>query len=171
MRTIRSFARSFGDRPAELVMLLVFAAGFAGCSAESTPVKLPPGATLEVFTIAAAKDANTTEAVDPATGGAIFLQTPPVITTADVATITRSAAEYGAANGESKEHPALLVELTPAGATKMATATANSIGEPMAVVINGQVVAMPKVMTPIRSSFQISGDALVTSAIEALTKP
>jgi preprotein translocase subunit SecD len=169
MRAFR-LARSFCDRRTELMLLLALMVGLAGCSSKSSPVKLSPGTTLEVFAIVAAKDASTTEAIDPATGGPIFLQTPPIITTTDVASVARSAIEYGTASGQVAEQPALAVELTPGGSAKMSAATANAGGEPVAVVINGHVIATPKILSPIQSSFQISGDSSVTAAIEALTK-
>ncbi len=97
--------RSLCDGRAKLVFLVALAGGVAGCSAESTPVKLPPGATFEVFTIVAAEGANTTVAIDPATGEAIYLQAPPILTTADIATVARSTHENGAANGQNVEHP------------------------------------------------------------------
>ncbi len=158
----------------KLLLLFSLTAALSGCSSESTPVKLPPGATLEVYTIAAAKAPNTIPAIDPITGGPLFLQTPPIVTTSDVATVARCEIEIRMANGTRSERtqPALDVELTPAGSAKMATATAALIGKPIAVVINGQVVGAPKVVSPIQASFQVSGwPARFTSAIEALTKP
>jgi preprotein translocase subunit SecD len=158
----------------KLVLLFALTAAFAGCSPSSSPVELPPGATLEVYTIAAAEASDTTEAIDPGTGGPLYLQTPPILTTTDIANVARSVAEYGTASGARATQPALTVELTPAGSAKMATATATPTGKPIAVLINGQVVATPTMMSPIRESFQISGgsnDERFTSAVEALAKP
>jgi preprotein translocase subunit SecD len=129
---------------------------------------------LEVYTIAAAKAPNTIQAIDPITGGPLFLQTPPIITTTDIATVARSEIEIQTVNGtpSGRTRPALDVELTPAGSAKMATATATPTGKPIAVVINGQVVCTPKVLSQIQKSFQISGiDVRFTSAIEAITRP
>jgi preprotein translocase subunit SecD len=139
-------------------------------------VRLPPRATLEVFTIAAAQSPNTTPAVDPGTGDPLFLQTPPIVTTSDIATVARSAIEIETVSGarSGRTQPVLNVELTPAGSAKMAAATATPTGKPIAVVINGQVVSTPKLHSPIQGSFQISGDsndARFTFALDALTRP
>lgn len=160
----------------KLLLLFALTAALTGCSPKSTPVKLPPGATLEVYTIAAAKAPNTIPATDPGTGGPLFLQTPPIITTTDIATVARCVIEIETASGtrSGRTQPALNVELTPAGSAKMATATATPTGKPIAVVINGQVVSTPKLVSSIQGSFQISGDSndvRFTSAIGAITKP
>jgi len=143
----------------------------AGCSPKSTPVALPAGATFEVYAIAAAKLPNTIPAVDPGTGGQLFLQTPPIVTTTDVATVVRSSTETETANGMRSE-PAMTIELTSAGSAKMAAATATPSGQPIAVVLNGKVLCTPRMFSPIRNgTFQISGDSHVTAAIEFLTRP
>ncbi|WP_146401521.1 SecDF P1 head subdomain-containing protein [Pseudobythopirellula maris] len=51
----------------------------------------------------------------------------------------------------------LLVTATPAGAAKLKTATATLIGLPVAVVLNGEVVATPKIASPLGGSFAIAG--------------
>ena len=159
----------------KLLLLSGLTVALSGCSPKSTPAKLAPGATLKVYTIASAKAPNTTEAVDPGTGGPLFLQTPPIITIADIANVARSEIESKTVSGTPSESTltALDVKLTPAGSTKMAAATATlPKGESIAVVINGQVVCTPKLFSPIKESFQISGhDVRFTSAVEALTRP
>ena len=158
----------------KLLQLIALTAALTGCSSKSAPAKIAPGATLEVYIIAAVKAANTTEAVDPGTGGPLFLQTPPIITAADIATVFRSEIEIktvGSTPSQSNQIT-LDVKLTPAGAAKMAAATATPMGQPIAIVINGQVVSAPKLFSPIQESFQISGiDKRFTPSIEALTGP
>jgi len=50
------------------------------------------------------------------------------------------------------------VEFTASGAEKMRTATANHIGKPVAILIDGQVVVAPVVRTPIGASAVVSGN-------------
>lgn len=157
-----------------LLLLFALTAALTGCSPQSAPAKLAPGATLDVYIIVGNKAPNTTEAVDPGTGGPLFLQTPPIITAADVATVLRSEIEINTVGGTptKRTQTALDVNLTPAGAAKMVAATATPMGQPIAVVINGQVVGTPKLFSPIKESFQISGiHVRFTPAIEALTRP
>ena len=145
-----------------------------GCSSENTSTRIPPGTTLEIYTIAAPKAPNTTEAIDPITGGPLYLQSPSILATTDIATVARSEIEAHTEHGAPSESTlsALDVALTPAGSDKMAAAIATHIGERIAVVIDGQLVCTPRLVSPIKGSFQISGnDVRFTSAIEALTKP
>ena len=158
----------------KLLLLFTLTVGLMGCSSRSTPAKLPPSATLEVYTTADAKSPSTTEAIDPLTDKPLFLQNPPIVTAADVATVARSEIEVEMVDGSPSQSTqiALNVELTSAGAKKMAAATATPMGNPIAVVIDGQVVATPRLHSQINGSFQISGGgARFTSALEALTKP
>lgn len=50
------------------------------------------------------------------------------------------------------------VQFTPTGAEKMRRATANHIGQPMAVLIDGEVVMAPVLRDPIGESAVITGD-------------
>jgi hypothetical protein len=50
------------------------------------------------------------------------------------------------------------VEFTKAGAEKMRQATANHVGKPVAILIDGEVVAVPRLRAPIGASATISGD-------------
>jgi len=90
---------------------------------------------------------------------------PAIITAADVATIQRSE--------DSPELLSLSVNLTPAGATKLASATANPAGIQLAVVVNGTVIATPMVRSPMSSGFRISGGEITKNReqlFESLTK-
>jgi preprotein translocase subunit SecD len=157
-------------------LLLVFAlmAAQPGCSSRSTPTKIPPGTTLEIYTIAASKAANTTEAVDPVSGDPLYLQSPPILTTTDIATVARSEIEIQSEDGtrSGRTQTALTFELTPAGSAQMSAATATPMRQPLAIVIGGQVVATPRLFSPIEGSFEISGiDPRFSSTVDALTSP
>jgi len=50
------------------------------------------------------------------------------------------------------------VRLNAAGAAKMRQATANHLGKPVAILINGDVVTAPTLKSPIGAAAVISGD-------------
>lgn len=60
--------------------------------------------------------------------------------------------------GEGPAEFWIRVEFTPAGAQKMRQATADHVGRPIAILVDGEVVAVPVLRAPISSSAVISGD-------------
>lgn len=56
------------------------------------------------------------------------------------------------------------VRLNAAGADKMSQATANHVGRPVAILIDGEVVSAPTVKSPIGAAAVISGDYSRTDA-------
>jgi SecD-like export protein len=56
------------------------------------------------------------------------------------------------------------VRLNAAGAAKMREATANHLGKPVAILINGDVVTAPTLKSPIGAAAVISGDYTETDA-------
>ena len=131
----------------------------AGCDSARGPAPLPPGITFEVHAIAAPDAKNTIQLVDPNLGAPIALEMVPIVDSGDIATVELSKLEIDSANGNSDTvQPALNVELTPNGATKMSAGTQQLQGQTIAVVINGAIVSTPRVVVPIRGSFRITGD-------------
>lgn len=55
-------------------------------------------------------------------------------------------------------HFGIRVEFTVAGAQKMRRATAGHVGGPVAILIDGEVIAAPVLRSPIAASAMISGD-------------
>ena len=60
--------------------------------------------------------------------------------------------------GSAPSHFGVAVEFNAAGAEKMRTATAGHIGSPLAILIDGDIVAAPTLKSPISTSAVISGD-------------
>ena len=91
---------------------------------------------FEIFTVAATDAPNTTQAVDPTTGAPLFLQSPPIVTTADIDTVANAVSYITHADGSRTEGNALCldIKLTAEGAAKMAAATAKPTGNPIASV-------------------------------------
>ena len=153
----------------KLLLLFVFATALAGCSPKNAAMKLPPGTTMEVYFVVAASGPNTIPATDPDTGGPLLLQTPPIVTTSEIATVARAATEHDSPSGKQSA-PSLTVNLTPAGTAKLATATASPAGQKMAVVINRNVVFVAALQSPLQGgSFNISGGKAVAYVVDALT--
>ncbi|WP_339730763.1 hypothetical protein [uncultured Gimesia sp.] len=121
-----------------------------GCAKiKNVPRPLAKKATLELYIVSPIKTPTTKQATIPDTNATIYLTTPAIITAADVATVQRS-------EDTPDIPPALIVNLTPAGETKLALATANPAGMQIAMLINGTVVSVPKVITPLSSTFHIT---------------
>ena len=138
----------------------------AGCDTiKNIPQPLSKTATLDLYVVSSTKTPSSKQVTDPDTNAVIFLATPAIITAADVATIQRS--------DDSPNSMSLSVNLTPAGATKLASATANPTGMQLAIVVNGVVIATPTVRSPISTGFCISGGELTKNGeqlFDALTK-
>lgn len=137
----------------------------AGRDALRTPPRpLAKTATLDLYVVSAASGPSTRPATDPATGASVFLSTPAILSAADVATVRRPE--------DSRGQPSLEVTLTPAGAKKLAAATANPAGMQIAVVANGTVVAVPRVSSPLSTTFLVTGGMIARDGkqlFEALT--
>ena len=142
-RSARQAQTEHGAPMRSVLSLLSLTIVLTGCDSTPAPAKLPPGATLEVFTITATNGPNTTQAVDPTTGEPLFLQSPPIVTTIDVETVANGVIPVTKVDGSRSEasHPALDIKLTAQGAAKMSAATATPTGKPIAVVINGKVIS------------------------------
>jgi preprotein translocase subunit SecD len=81
-------------------------------------------------------------------GSTIYLHRDAVIGNIDIA----SARVIARPEGFSVE-----VTFTPRGAEKIAAATRNHVGKPVAILIDGRVVAMPGVRSAVGSSAEING--------------
>ena len=81
----------------------------------------------------------------------VYLHEEIVVTNAD---IERSAV----AQGSDPSRFSVGVRFNAAGAAKMRQATANHVGRPMAILIDGEVVAAPVLRSAVSDSALISGD-------------
>ncbi len=135
-----------------VLSLLTMAKWATGCESPPAPAKLPVGAKFGIFTIAATEAPNTTQAVNPTTGAPLFLPSPSIITTTDIDTIANAVRYITHADGSRTEGNALCldIKLTAQGAAKMAAATAKPTGNPIAVFVNGKVIATPQFASQIR---------------------
>lgn len=67
-------------------------------------------------------------------------------------------AESRVVEGDGPSRFGVAVELTAEGAEKMREATAGHVGRPVAILVDGEVVAAPMLRGPISTSAVISGD-------------
>lgn len=117
------------------------------------PVPVPPGMRVEIYELDPTEDPTSLTAVHPDTGKPIFLKSPPLIATSDVATVANVVEEHP----PHSESAAFQINLNNAGAAKMSQATATPNGQELALVLNGSTVAVVKVMTPIGAQMVITG--------------
>jgi hypothetical protein len=87
----------------------------------------------------------------PGSDRVIYLHQEVVVTNADIERSTL-------VQGDSPSRFGVSVEFNAAGARKMREATANHVGRPAAILIDGDVVMAPTVRVPIGTSAVISGD-------------
>ena len=128
-----------------VILLLV-----VGCDTiRNIPHAVSKTATLEIHIVSPTKTATAKLAVDPGSKAPIYLLTPPFISAADVESVQRSK--------DDAQSQALVVNLTPGGATKMTTMTGKSVGAQIAFVVNGAVVSTPTLTGPISKQFIITG--------------
>lgn len=106
---------------------------------------------FEVRLAEAAPAAGLQEARVSGSESVVYLHQEVVVSNGDIA---QSRVLQG--NGPSRFGVA--VEFNTAGAQKMRDATASHIGKPIAIIIDGEVIAAPVLRGPISTSAVISGD-------------
>jgi len=146
-----------------LSMLLLATAG-CGFSDNTNPIPVPSGTVIEIYEVAATQGNNTKAAVDPESGKPIQLITPPLIATSDIDTIAQEE------NTDQPDHPMLKIDLTPAGEKKMVAATTTPTATHLALVVDGQIVSVPKIMVPIQDSMVLTGGNASSPAFEYAQK-
>ena len=104
--------------------------------------------------------AGLVEAQVPNSGRHIYLYQSPVVTNADV----NDARVLPAGTGFN-----VAVTFTPQGAEKIATATQAHVGRPLAILLNGKVIAAPTLRDPIRQDALLTGDWTKQQADEIAT--
>lgn len=153
--------------------LVVLAAVLSsGCTPRSAaiPGPVPPGTTIEIYATSPTAGPETKAATHPTTRAVIHLVKPPVITTRDIATVARSEMEVDTGGDAPADATASLeVELTPAGEKKMLAATQTPASPGLALVVDGVVVSVPNIRTPIKGSFRVTGDDRDPAFLKALS--
>ncbi len=118
----------------------------------------PSATRLEIRLADTEPTSGSTEAVVAGSGQRIYLFPTAVVTSADVTNARVIAARGSQFSVE--------VGFSDPGAARMATATKGHIGKPVAIVLNGRVIAAPVLRGPIGSSAVITGDFTKAQADE-----
>jgi len=140
-----------------VVVVAIAAAIVAGVAGIGPLIWSRGGATLQAavrFEVRLAEvqpGADLLEAGFTGSGTAIYLHREIVATNGDVARSRVVRSDDGS-------RFSIAVEFTPEGAEKMRHATADHLGRPVAILIDGSVVMAPVLRSPIDGSAVISGD-------------
>ena len=117
---------------------------------ESTGVAQGPQARLEIRLAEVVPAAGLTVATVDGTGQAIYLESSALVTTSDVTQARVLEAEGGRFSVD--------VTLSDEASQRMSRATAAHIGRPLAILLDGRVVAAPVVRSPIGRSALFTGN-------------
>ena len=117
---------------------------------ESAGVAQGPQAQLEIRLADAMPSAGLTAATVDGTGQAIYVQTSALVTASDV---TQARVLEGGGGRFSVD-----VTLSDEASQRMSRATAAHIGKPVAIMLDGRVVAAPLVRSPIGRNALLSGN-------------
>jgi len=121
-----------------------------------TPLPLAKTATLEVYLVSPAGAVTSRSMTDRSNGNAVYLVDPPILTAGNFATVQRS--EGTIQSGQSTlSDPVLGFHLTPAGAQRLAKATSGSTGSSLAIVANGNLIHVSKILGTLSHSFVAGG--------------
>jgi TonB family protein len=139
--------------PAILVLVFVVA-GAAATVLAALPLTLPPlalqgGTSLEVRLAEERAGAGLVEAVVQGSDRRVYLRPGPVVTGTDV-----TSARVANAGGMYS----INVTFSSAASTRLAEATRLHLGRPLAILLDGRVIAAPTLRSIIRGSAVISGD-------------
>lgn len=136
-----------------------------GCdSLRNRPQPLAKTASLVLHVVSQTPAPGAIEARDPITEKVIYLGMPPIVSAADIATVQRSKNADGSTS--------LRINMTAAGAQKLSAATSGTAGQQVAFVVNGFVFAVPKVMSPLSTSVEVTGQEIsdeMETLLDALT--
>ena len=137
-----------------VAVLLVVVAGTAATVLSALPLTLPPlgaqGSTsLEVRLAESQPGAGLVEAIVQGSNQKVYMQPGPVVTGADVT----SARVVDAGGGRYS----VSVSFSAGGSNRLAESTKIHMGRPVAILLNGRVIAAPVVRSMIRDGAVITG--------------
>lgn len=115
------------------------------------PLPIAPAVQFEIYVEAASGTASGPTFTDTNTGEALQVTTPPIVTAADISSLELMPGQQHQQDSE------LLVNLHPAGGNKLLKATAAAKGKRCVVVVDGKVLATPRIYSPVGIQFLLSG--------------
>jgi preprotein translocase subunit SecD len=139
------------DRAAFIAFCAVWTMWLVLPAGASSQTAAPAATMLEVRLAETAPGPGLVEAAVPDSSEKVYLHREAVVTNADVVQAT-------VVPGITSANFNVAVTFNDAGAAKMARATAAHLNKPVAILINGRVVAAPVVRAQISGQAVISGD-------------
>ena len=136
---------------ATILALAIVAIGFGFYQSSRTAVDVIAAVRFEVRLAEERPAPGLREAVIAGTDRKTYLHAEPIAVNGDIV-------EAHVMQGDSASTFGVALTLTAEGATKMRTATQNHVGRPIAILIDGNVVAAPTVRSPVGTSAMISGN-------------
>ena len=134
------------------VAVMLLAAAFLGARMWSPFVSGVQAAVRFEVRLAEEKTApGLREAKAADSGQTVYLHDETIVTNSDIASTQ-------VVPGGSPSQYRVSVQFTPSGAEKMRAATANHIGKPVAILLDGEVVMAPTLRTTIGTSAVITGN-------------
>jgi SecDF, P1 head subdomain len=124
------------------------------------PLPVARSAKFDVYIEAASGTSSGPMFTDTNTGEAFQVMTPAIVTAADVATVKFITGQ------ENETQNELEVNLNSVGGNKLWKATSAAKGKKLAVVVNGQVLATPQILSPVGTQFRLSGGRIHTDGSE-----
>jgi hypothetical protein len=140
-----------------IALLAAVALIVVGIVAVGSQIWSPGGATLQAairFEVRLAEDhpaAGLREARIAGSDRVVYVLQEIVVTNSDIG-------QSRVVQSDGSSRFGVDVQFNAAGAEKMRQATASHVGRPMAILIDGEVVAAPVLRSPISTSAMISGD-------------
>jgi preprotein translocase subunit SecD len=132
----------------------------SGCGSTAQPAN-PPAVKFEIRRAADKAAEGLTEVTVAVrnTTHKVYVHKEAVIDNTDIASAgVVKDKTVSADNDPEGERFAVEVELTKEGQEKLTKLTTDSVGQPLAILIDGKVVSAPVVRSTIRKKFEITGD-------------
>lgn len=145
------------------MLVATVAAIVVGIMAVGSQIWSPGGATLQAairFEVRLAEDRPSPglrEARVATSDRVVYLHQEIIVTNDDIE-------QSSVIQGDGPSRFGVGVQFNAAGTQKMRQATANHVGRPVAILIDGEVVTAPVLRSPISTSAVISGDFTKTEA-------
>lgn len=129
------------------------------------PLPISQSVTFEIFKEKGGGTGNELSFCDPDTGTTLLVAASPTITATDVSTV-----QLIAKGDQDHTYWELDIVLKPAGGTKFLQATTAARGSKLVVVLDGEVVVAANIISPVSTSFRVTGGGIQTEGPDIFNK-
>ena len=109
---------------------------------------LARSAKFEIYLVSPTPSENTTMAINPQNKEQIYLETPAVIVSSDIESVSRGE--------DQNKFPVLKAKMTQAGSNKLAAVTSANFNRSLAIIVGDKIVGVPMILAPISDTFELS---------------